>query len=309
MSASLAASVVVLTANRTSMLETCLDSLLAQTFAEPWEIVVVDDGLPENTRPVADAAVRRAPDQVQIAYYHQGGRGINPGRNRGAAGSRGELICLVDDDVATPPGWLAAVIEGARANPQADVLGGPIRLRIEGREPRHCRADRLPETQLDRGSDPVWDEKLWGANLSFRRDAYERFGPFREDVVGHGDEEEWEDRILAAGGHTLYLPDAWLWHRRTQAELGHRYLIRRSYWAGYSQVPYRLQFGHRVTFGSELMRCLRGLGHAAVFGCFYGLLRAVRHFGALRRLWELRGAPPRWSQGEAPSASSSDAAS
>jgi len=285
------ASVVIPTRNRARVLETCLRSVAAVHLDGEHEIVVIDDGSSDGTAAVVERVRAEIAGRTELRYERQNGLGLNAARNRGVALARSELVCLIDDDTEVPGGWLQAIVDGSREHPEAEVLGGPIRLRIEGREPRHCRADRLPETELDRGTELVWNQKLWGANLALRRTAVERVGGF-EEALGVGDEEEWEDRVLAAGGRTLYLPEAWLWHRRTEAELGRLYLIRRSYRTGYSQVPYRLRFGHRVTFAGELWRVVRGLGHAALFGCFYGLLRACRHWGATRRLWQLRRTEP-----------------
>jgi glycosyltransferase involved in cell wall biosynthesis len=281
------ASVVIPTRDRARVLETCLQSLAQLSLEGRFEIIVIDDGSRDGTAAVVERFGAGVDGTAELRYERQDGLGLNAARNRGVALSRSELVCLIDDDTEVPAGWLQAIVDGAAEHPEADVLGGPIRLRVEGREPRHCHADRLPETELDRGPRLVWDEKLWGANLTVRRAAVQRFGGF-DETLGVGDEEEWEDRVLAAGGRTLYVPGAWLWHRRTDAELGRRYLIRRSYRIGYSQVPYRLRFGHKVTIAGELWRVLRGLGHALLLGCFYGLLRSSRHWGAVRRLWDLR---------------------
>jgi GT2 family glycosyltransferase len=285
------ASVIVPTRDRARMLDTCLRSLIAQEIEEDYEIVVVENGSSVSAA-VVESVQAAAGRHVVVRYLRQDSLWANAARNRGCASAHSDLLCLVDDDTEVPPGWLAALVQGARTYPQAGALGGPILLRIEGDEPLHCRTDQLPETQLDRGSAIVWDQKLWGANLALRRSALDRVGPFLQERKGMGDEEEWEDRLLAAGGHTLYLPDAWLWHRRTQAELGRRYLMRRSYRFGYDQVPYRQGRGYRVTIFSEMTRVIRGLGHAALFGCFYGLLRACRHWGATRRLWTIRRSGP-----------------
>ena len=64
---------------------------------------------------------------------------------------------------------------------------------------------------------------VWGANFAVRRSAVERIGPFDERIVRpHGDEEEWLERLRAAGGRIVYLAGAGLDHRRTaeDARLG-----------------------------------------------------------------------------------------
>ena len=44
-------------------------------------------------------------------------------------------------------------------------------------------------------------EVVWGANFAVRRSAIERIGEFDESIVTpHGDEEEWLERLRAAGG-------------------------------------------------------------------------------------------------------------
>ena len=57
---------------------------------------------------------------------------------------------------------------------------------------------------------------VWGANFAVRRSAVERIGPFDERIVRpHGDEEEWLERLRAAGGRIVYLAAAGLDHRRS----------------------------------------------------------------------------------------------
>jgi GT2 family glycosyltransferase len=134
---------------------------------------------------------------------------------------------------------------------------------------------------------PVWDQMLYGGNLVVRRSALERVGPLRPDM-SPGEEEDWERRLLAAGGHILYLPEAWVWHRRTQEDLGWRHLVRRSYRAGYSHVPYLVSVGDASTPARQLVMVIRGVGHTVVFGCFYGMLRASRAWGIRRGLLAAR---------------------
>lgn len=282
------ASVIIPTWNRADLLGVALRSVLRQDLSQPYEVVVIDDGSTDDTRSVVDEARGGLQPTVTLRYEWQPNRGLNSGRNRGLELARSPLICFIDDDVKAPASWLPALVEGATQYEHAQALGGPILLRIEGREPRHCSKDRLPETHLDRGNELVWDKPLFGANLTVRRNAIERVGGFRTDLRGHGDEEEWERRLLRSGGHTLYLPDAWLWHRRVQRDLGRRHLMRRSYRQGFAHVPYLMSAGMAPTARGEAWTIIRGLGHALCLGCFYGVLRACRAWGKLRGIRQLR---------------------
>ena len=98
--------VVVPTSGRAGYLEVTLDSLSGQRTATPHEVIVVDDGSTDATAEVAERLGVRA-------VRHAERRGLNAARNTGLREARGELIAFVDDDVFVPPGWLAALVEGA----------------------------------------------------------------------------------------------------------------------------------------------------------------------------------------------------
>jgi len=263
-------------------------------LAEPYEIIVIDDGSTDHTWAVVEQIRNTVEREVSIRYYWQDHLGINAGRNRGAELSSSRLICYVDDDVDAPPGWLGALVTGAQAYPEADVLGGPITLRLEGRVPRNCGREQLPETWLDRGTQLVWDEDLYGANMAVRKEALDRLGGFNVAAFGsgwaHADDLEFERRLLASGGHTLYLPDAGLWHRRTKSELGRRYLLRRAFMRGRSQAEYLLATEHRLFRALESLRVIRGFYHAVRWRCFYGLFRAMHAAGRFAAVHHHRSA-------------------
>src|SRR5207248_9301982 len=93
-----------------------------------------------------------------------------------------------------------AIVEGARAHPDAAVVGGAIRARFEGPAPRGCGREQPPITTLDLGPDDVETKLVWSANMAIRRSALELAGPFDESFSTGGDEEEWLRRLSAVGG-------------------------------------------------------------------------------------------------------------
>ncbi len=198
----------------------------------------------------------------------------NAARNAGIAAARGELIVLIDDDVAVPPGWLAALVAGAARWPQADCFGGPVKPVLSGPLPRLCGEHGLAGTAFGDGDVERSVLEVWGGNMAIRRSALARVGDFREGLAFH-QEWEWEQRLLATGGRIVYLPDAWLWHhiapgKLRPATLVHEYL-RRGYVRG-SLDP-------SVSGSGSLRRGRYWLAHALRTGCTRGWTEAARSLG------------------------------
>jgi glycosyltransferase involved in cell wall biosynthesis len=261
-------SVVVPTRGRAAYLEVTLDSLLAQRAGIEHEIVVVDDG----------GGVPQRPD-VRYAV-HPTRRGLNAARNTGVRETRAPLIAFVDDDVLVPPDWLAALVEGAARNPEAEAFGGPIHARFEGRAPRGCGREDPPITTLDLGPDDREADFVWGANFAVRRAAIERIGPFDESIVRpHGDEEDWLERLRAAGGRIVYLAAAGLEHRRTAEDARLRPLARAAYVRGGAARASDRRRGRQPSLGAEL-RVLAGCGwHTLRRACPQGLIMGAHSAG------------------------------
>jgi glycosyltransferase involved in cell wall biosynthesis len=284
-----AVTVVVPTRGRPAYLEVTLASLLRQRTRVPHELLVVDDGSRDGTPAVAARYGVRC-------VSHAAPRSLNAARNTGLREARGALTAFVDDDVLVPPGWLDALARGAEAYPWAEAFGGPIRPRFEGGVPRGCGREDPPITVLDLGPRDTEAEMVWGANLAVRRAAIERIGPFDERIVRpHGDEEEWLERLRAAGGRVAYLADAGLDHRRTALDARLGRLARAAFARGRAARASDRRRGRAPGLGSEL-RVLAGCGwHTLRRACPLGLVMGSHAAGRL--VESLRPRPAR--EGEA----------
>jgi GT2 family glycosyltransferase len=269
-----AVTVVVPTRGRAAYLEVTLDSLLRQRTRTPHEVLVVDDGATDATRAVAEA-------RANVRYVgHGDARGLNAARNTGIREGRAPLVAFVDDDVEAPPGWLEALARGAERHPEAEAFGGPIRARLEGAAPRGCGREPPPITTLDLGPEDHEAEMVWGANLAVRRSAVERIGPFDESIVRpHGDEEEWLERLRAAGGTIVYLARADLDHRRTAADARLVPLARAAYARGRGARASDRRRGRAPDIRREL-RVLLGCGwHTVRRACPQGVIMGAHSAG------------------------------
>ncbi len=268
------ASIVIPTRGRAAYLDVALASVEPQAASEGAEVLVVTDDEDPATAAVAarhGARLVRVPD----------GAGANAKRNTGAAEARSELIVFIDDDVEAPSGWLAALLAGSVGAPEHDVLGGPIRARLEGGGPRACGRESAPITTLDLGTEDRDAALVWSANMAVRRRALELVGPFDPMLAGIGEEEEWQHRYRARGGRVRYLARAGIDHRRVGADATVRSLARAAYDRGRSARRYDVSKGGAPGIAGEL-RTLAGCAwHFVRRRCANGLVMGAHAAGRL----------------------------
>ena len=286
---------IVPTWNRAAILADCLASLRAQSYPrDRFEILVVDDGSVDGTADLMRAFDDgRAPSVRLLAQSHGG---PNAARNAGIAASHGDPICLVDDDVDVPEGWLEAMVEGMLRHPEAGCLGGPVRLRFEAKPPRICEMESwIWEAALDYGPIERMVELVNSTNMAVRRWAIDAIGPFNASMAIYGDETEWEVRLRRAGFPIAYLPAAWLWHRRTAADLRPGKLFRRRFRQGVAYTGYAAIVGERISVTRVVWPIPFYLAHAVRRRCFGAVLEVARKLGLV---WgELRRRPRRRNAG------------
>jgi GT2 family glycosyltransferase len=270
------ASIIVPTQRRADYLEVALGSIAPQATAAGAELLVVDDGPDDRTR----AAARR-----HGARYvaHPRSRGLNAARNTGIDAAAADLLVFVDDDVEVRPGWLAALLAAdARAAADVGVLTGPIRARLEDHRLRSCGREQPPITTQDHGPHDRDVSHAWGANMTVRRAAIARAGRFDESRELYGDEQEWQGRLLAAGGRIRYVAAAALDHRRAGDDARLRALAAAAYRRGGSSRRFDVFKGRAPSLRREL-RVLAGCAlHTVRFACPNGIVLAAHSLGRVR---------------------------
>lgn len=272
------------TRGRPGYLEVCLTSVAPQAAAAGAEVIVVNDG--GDDAAATDRVGRRHGARV-IASIAPGG--VNAGRNAGLRAAAADLIVFIDDDVQAPPGWLEAILAGARAAPGAAVFGGPIRARFEGHRLRSCGRESPPITNLDLGPVDRDVDLVWGANMAIRRSALELAGGFDQTMSGRGDEEDWERRYAARGGVVRYLAHAGLDHRRTAPDSTLRALARAAYGQGRDARRYDIRRGSRPPLPAELRTLVGCAWHLLRRRCANGVVMGSHAAGRLREALAGRG--------------------
>ena len=73
----------------------CVDSLLSQTI-DDYEIILVDDGSPDNSGKIADEYAAANPDMIRVLHIDNGGQGR--ARNFALDIAKGDYVGFVDSD-------------------------------------------------------------------------------------------------------------------------------------------------------------------------------------------------------------------
>ncbi|MEO1275980.1 MAG: glycosyltransferase family 2 protein [Pseudomonadota bacterium] len=122
------ASIIVPAYNAAATIGETLDSLLAQTFTD-FEIVVVDDGTPDDTLDIVAHY-----DDPRIRVVRQANRGLAGARNGGLLAARGAYIGFCDADDLWEPRKLAAHVAHLDANPDVGIsFAGSLFIDAESR--------------------------------------------------------------------------------------------------------------------------------------------------------------------------------
>ena len=87
-------SIIVPVYNSGKWLNRCIDSILAQTYAD-FEVLLINDGSTDNSPAICDEYAAR---DSRIRVFHKPNSGVSASRNLGISNSNGEYITFVDSD-------------------------------------------------------------------------------------------------------------------------------------------------------------------------------------------------------------------
>ncbi|MFJ3788358.1 glycosyltransferase family 2 protein [Kitasatospora sp. NPDC090091] len=235
-------SVVMPARNARTTIAAQLEALSRQTYPDPWEVIVVDNGSSDGTRELLRSWQRRMP-QLRVVDSAEA-RGVNRARNLGCRHARGAFVLVCDADDVVAPGWMAGLVDALRTSPAAGgalerrLLNGPVAL--AARPPK--KSDALLDTF---GFLPY----PAGANCGFHRELWSRLGGFDESYRYGGDDTEFFWRAQLAGHRLAFAPHAVV-HYRLRDEV--RAIARQFYDYGRSHPKLYRDFAGRGMPASRL---------------------------------------------------------
>ena len=270
---SLKASCIIPVRNDASNLRRCLQSL--SLMRRDAEIVVVDNGSVDDSREVSRGF------GVKVFEYPM--LRVGALRNRGVAGSSGDVLVFVDSDHELPPDWLEVGLSELEKHPEITACGAFCLAPRDG-----TWVQKVWEIHRLRGSSRREVDWLGAGNLFVRRDAFLEIGGFREDLVASEDVDLCH-RIRQNGGRILLDPRIRNIHHGEPKTL--QDFVKKEFWRGSSGLKAWVSHGLPVrelpSFIWPIWHLIIGLMLAIV--CLYSLFRpnafAAYLSGALLFLW------------------------
>lgn len=125
-------SIIVPVYQTSQTLRRCVESILAQRFAD-MELLLVDDGSTDGSGALADIM---AQEDARIRTFHKDNGGLSSARNYGLERAEGEYIAFVDSDDTLADNTLPPLMAHLAAHPGTDLLEYSVTERV-GRPDEH----------------------------------------------------------------------------------------------------------------------------------------------------------------------------
>jgi len=249
--------VCVYTEKRLPQIRVALDSIVRQTMP-PSQVIVVADHNPA----LVDRLAAEYPDLEVVSNKFD--KGLSGARNTGIEYASGDVVVFLDDDAWAQPQWLETLLA---SYDDESVLGVGGLVVADWSSPG--RPAWLPEEFLwvvgcsYRGQPEVKAEvrNPIGANMSFRRSAFDQAGLF-DSSVGRTltssrplgcEETEFSIRLrmLSPGARIIYQPQAVVYHHVDQSRATWRYFLGRCRAEGCSKARVSRLSGASAALSSE----------------------------------------------------------
>lgn len=193
-------SVIIPSYNSARTIAACLDALVGQSTAIPFEVIVADSS-DDETPALVETYVRRHAPRIR-SVRSEARLFPGPARNLGIRHARADILAFTDADCVVAPDWVEQV---HRLHARHDAVGGRI---LNGTPRSLCGTALYMVEFAEFGGGPARRvASIPSCNISYKRAVIEKYGPFPE--VSWGEEYILNSRIT---DKILYAPEMTVRH-------------------------------------------------------------------------------------------------
>jgi glycosyltransferase involved in cell wall biosynthesis len=227
-------SVIIPCYNGAATIGVQLEALAKQTWCEPWEVIVADNGSTDDSRKIIEQYRDKVPNLRVVDASDR--RGQPHALNTGAAAAMGDALAFCDADDEVGPGWVRAMGEALL---QHDFVA--CRIDFTKLNPPWLQTVFRGHAQqhggLPKGKFPPYLWHAGGGTLGVRKSLHAAVGGFSDDLPYLHD-TDYCFKIQLRGAEMHFLPEAVV-HIRCRRTLGG--LLRQArHWAEYSMLLYKM---------------------------------------------------------------------
>ncbi len=209
-------SVVIPNWNGRHFLQSCLDSLLAQSYGD-IEIIVVDNASSDGSQALIEGSYQ----QVKLITLPTN-RGFTGACNIGMDTAAGEIIALLNNDTEVEASWAKEIMDAFRRHPEVGMVASKMLL-FDRRDHFHTAGDCFG-VDGSAGNRGAWEkdqgqyqneEYVFGAcggSAAYRKSMLEQIGLFDDDFFFLLEDVDLSWRAQLAGYKVLYVPTAVVYH-------------------------------------------------------------------------------------------------
>lgn len=167
-------------------LDRCVESVIGQSFKN-WEMILVDDGSPDNCPAMCDRWVER---DSRIRAVHKTNGGLSSARSHGIGIAEGDYMTFIDSDDELAPETLAPLVKMLAEHPEYDILEYSVHqdyMHPDDGGNLYVLKEKTYLTFKDYWSDAYGYEHCWSCNKIFRKGLLDSdsftTGRYYEDVL------------------------------------------------------------------------------------------------------------------------------
>ena len=271
------ATVAICTYNRVDLLKLCIESLNNLNFHKnEFEVLVVDNNSTDSTAEICGKIPEVYPE-LNFRYIVEKQQGVGYTRTRCAKEAAGEIVAYIDDDCLAEVNWLKEIVAFYGEHPEAMSTGGRI-------VPKYLVpvADWFGKYfwglvgNYDLGTEVFQMKGVRypsGANMHFRKVAFERYGYFDGNLgrsgksLMAGEEKAMYLKLIKNNEKVFYLPHVIVYHHVEGNKFDKAYVRKHSFGIGGSERL--MNKNNPAKLVKKLVEYIAKLGYAVVYGFSY----------------------------------------
>lgn len=197
--------------NRPNEIKELLDSLLLQTYTQPFEIVIVEDGSTISS----EELVLEYQSKLDITYLKKPNSGPGDSRNYGMERAKGNYFIVLDSDCIIPPQYLVKA-NASLEKEYVDCYGGPDAAHesftLVQKAINYAMTSFLTTGGIRGGKKAVDKFQPRSFNMGLSKKAFEATGGYGN--IHPGEDPDLTIRIWNTGFKTKLIPEAFVYHKR-----------------------------------------------------------------------------------------------